>query len=129
MKDASNENPQNVLLIIDQFEEIFSFANNENAHPNGKSDSLLFINLLLNTLIEKRIYIALSMRSDYLENCTHFSGLPEALNKGQYLIPRMTREELKSVITKPIELINAKISPTLLNLLLNILNKDIDAHI
>ena len=26
LKDASNENPQNVLLIIDQFEEIFSFA-------------------------------------------------------------------------------------------------------
>ena len=119
LKDSSNENPQNVLLIIDQFEEIFTFANNENGHPTRKEDSSLFINLLLNTISEKRIYIALSMRSDYLENCTHFSGLPEALNKGHYLIPRTTRDELKQIITKPIEFIKAKISPSLLDLLLN----------
>jgi WD40 repeat protein/energy-coupling factor transporter ATP-binding protein EcfA2 len=118
-KDSRNENPQNVLLIIDQFEEIFTFANNENGHPTRKEDSSLFINLLLNTISEKRIYIALSMRSDYLENCTHFSGLPEALNKGHYLIPRTTRDELKQIITKPIEFIKAKISPSLLDLLLN----------
>jgi WD40 repeat protein/energy-coupling factor transporter ATP-binding protein EcfA2 len=118
-KDSSDEDPQNVLLIIDQFEEIFSFANNENGHPSRKKDSSLFINLLLNTISDKRIYIALSMRSDYLENCTHFSGLPEALNKGHYLLPRMTRNELKQIITKPIEFIKAKISPSLLDLLLN----------
>ena len=119
LNDFTKENSENILIIIDQFEEIFSFANNENGHPTRKEDSSLFINLLLDTISDKRIYIALSMRSDYLENCTHFSGLPEALNKGHYLIPRMTREELKLVITKPIEFINAKISPSLLDLLLN----------
>jgi WD40 repeat protein/energy-coupling factor transporter ATP-binding protein EcfA2 len=119
LKGSSNENPQNVVLIIDQFEEIFRFKTNENRLLDVRNDSTLFVNLLLNTYRFKGIYIILTMRSDYLGNCTQFSGLPEALNKGQYLIPRMTRDEFKQAITKPIDLINAKISTALLDLLLN----------
>ena len=33
------------------------------------------------------------MRSDFIGDCTEFPGLAEAVNEGQYLIPRMTRDE------------------------------------
>ena len=42
------------------------------------------------------IYVVLTMRSDFIGDCMEYPGLPEALNNGQYLVPRMTRDELRS---------------------------------
>ena len=115
----SNNTPENILLIVDQFEEIFKFSDLENMQTNSPKDATLFVNLLLNTLKSKKVFIVLSMRSDYLGNCTRFLKLPEALNRGQYLVPRMTKNELKDVIVQPITLINATISDSLVTLLLD----------
>lgn len=114
----SYEKPHNILLIVDQFEEIFRNELNNNGQLNENFEVHQFINLLLGTLKNHRVYIILSMRSDFLGNCTKFSGLPEALNNGHYLIPRMTREQFKEVIVSPIKLINSSITDSLLNLLL-----------
>ena len=59
------------------------------------------------------------MRSDFLGDCTEFRGLPEAINEGQYLVPRMTREERREAITGPIAVGGATITPVLLSRLLN----------
>ena len=40
------------------------------------------------------VYVVLTMRSDYLGDCAQFTGLPEALNDSQFLVPRMTRAQL-----------------------------------
>ena len=47
------------------------------------------------------IHIVVILRSDYLGDCTLFSGLPEALNDGQYLTPRMTRDQRRRAIEGP----------------------------
>ncbi len=47
------------------------------------------------------VYVVLTMRSDFLGDCAQFQGLPEAVNDGQYLIPRMTRDERRFAITGP----------------------------
>lgn len=59
------------------------------------------------------------MRSDYLGDCAQFWDLPEAINDGQYLIPRMTREQRRAAITGPVAVGGAKITPQLVNRLLN----------
>lgn len=118
LTNFSTDKSANILLIIDQFEEVFKFNKNEDIDSNTTRDSSLFINLLLATLNSKKIYTIFSMRSDFIENCTSFSGLPEALNSGQYIIPKMTDDELREVIIEPIKLINAKISDSLVELLL-----------
>ena len=59
------------------------------------------------------------MRSDFLGNCAEFSGLPEAINEGQYLVPRMTREERRAAIRGPVRVGGARISPVLLTRLVN----------
>ncbi len=118
----SGVDPKNKLLIlVDQFEEIFRFSRYEKEAREGKRDAVAFINLLLKAVEQKEmpIYVVFTMRSDFLGDCTEFRGLPEAINEGQYLVPRMTREERRDAITGPVAVGGAEISPRLLNQLLN----------
>lgn len=121
VKEARMPGHENLLIVVDQFEELFRFSQLERSHRGNRQDSTTFVNLLLECSLhtECPIYIILTMRSDFLGNCMEFRGLPEAINNGQYLIPRMTREEKREAITGPIAVGRAAITPTLLSRLLN----------
>ena len=123
-----NKLPENILLVADQFEELFRFSKYEKTSHKGTRDAVLFINLLLAAIEDRkrRIYVVFTMRSDYIGNCTEFRGLPEVLNTGQYLIPRMTRNEIQLAITGPIAVSGAKISLQLVSILLNEVGDDLD---
>lgn len=120
-RQSGTDTGTNLLLIVDQFEELFRFSKYEKAAKDGKRDTVAFVNLLLKAVEQKElpIYIVFTMRSDFLGDCTEFRGLPEAINDGQYLVPRMTREERRDAIAGPVAVGGASISPGLLNLLLN----------
>lgn len=110
---------KNLLLYLDQFEEIFRFRKlGENKHIN---ESLAYVNLILEAIkqTEVPIYVALSMRSDFLGDCEQFPELTNQINDSHYLIPQMTREQKKLVITGPVAVGNAKISNRLVQRLLN----------
>lgn len=110
---------KNLLLYLDQFEEIFRFRKlGESKHIN---ESLAYVNLILEAIkqTEVPIYIALSMRSDFLGDCEQFPELTNKINDSHYLIPQMTREQKKLVITGPVAVGNAKISNRLVQRLLN----------
>jgi formylglycine-generating enzyme required for sulfatase activity len=59
------------------------------------------------------------MRSDFLGDCALFPGLAEAINAGQYLVPRMTRDERREAISMPVRVGGAEISEVLLTRLVN----------
>lgn len=120
-KQSGIDSKNNLLILVDQFEELFRFSRYEKDHKDGKRDSVAFINLLLKATEQREvpIYVVFTMRSDFLGDCTEFRGLPEAINNGDYLVPRMTREERKEAIVAPISVAGANISPRLLNQLLN----------
>lgn len=120
-KQSHLSSKSNLLILVDQFEELFRFSRFEKEAGEGKRDSAAFINLLLKAVEEKTfpVYVVFTMRSDFLGDCTEFRGLPEAINKGQYLVPRMTREERREAITGPVAVGGAQISQRLLNQLLN----------
>jgi WD40 repeat protein len=65
-----------------------------------------------------RIYVVLTMRSDFLGECAQFFGLPEAINKGR-LVPRLTREERRAAIVGPASAGGASIDAVLLTRLVN----------
>lgn len=117
IKQAGLDEDTRVLLLVDQFEELFRFAETERSRKPHERKSQAFIDLLLAAKEQQDIpiYIILTMRSDFLEDCTIFEGLPEAINEGQYLIPRMTRDELGMAIRGPIELQGAKVSSDLVD--------------
>lgn len=110
----------NLLVIVDQFEELFRYQTPGVRQETGQ-ENIAFINLLLEAKREMNlpIYIVLTMRSDFLGNCAEFPGLPEAINEGQYLVPRMTREERRAAIKGPVSVGGAEISPALLTRLVN----------
>jgi hypothetical protein len=113
----------NLLVIVDQFEELFRYhnlqASSEEA-PGGEDRSVAFVNLLLEAAFsDLPIYVVLTMRSDFLGDCSQFYGLPEAINRGQYLVPRMSRDERRSAIAGPAAVAGGEISPVLLTRLVN----------
>jgi len=117
-----------VLMVVDQFEELFRYRKEERAQKSEDSLSAKFVNLLLEATGQRKvpIYVMLTMRSDFLSDCTDFHGLPEAINDGQYLIPRMTHTELRQVITGPMQQYGYPISNVLVNRLLYDLGSSMD---
>src|SRR5215213_8000636 len=114
----------NLLVVVDQFEELFRYRQPAGQQQNVTGvieEATAFVNLLLAAKEQTNypIYIVLTMRSDFLGDCTQFSGLAEAINAGQYLVPRMTRDERRAAISGPVGVGGAEISPVLLTRLVN----------
>ncbi|HEY2012679.1 MAG TPA: hypothetical protein VGH38_04220 [Bryobacteraceae bacterium] len=111
---------ESLLLIVDQFEEVFRFRAETLAEDGGNAASL-FINLLLNAVDQRDvpIYVLLTMRTDFLGACAQFRGLPEALNDCYYLVPRMTRLQQQEAIERPLLEQGEVIHPALTQRLLN----------
>jgi WD40 repeat protein len=114
----------NLLVVVDQFEELFRYqglGTSARGREEGSQEGVAFVNLLLEARRrpDLPIYIVLTMRSDFLGNCAEFSGLPEAINEGQYLVPRMTREERREAIKGPVGVGGAEICSALLTRLVN----------
>lgn len=108
-----------LLLVVDQFEEIFRYR------QQNIDEAEAFIKLLLRSASEDvPIYVVITMRSDFLDKCVAFFGLPEAINNGLYLTPRLRPEQLKSIIASPLALIGSDIDPVLVNRLINSLEGD-----
>ena len=107
---------QALLLVVDQFEEIFRYR------QKNIDEAEALINLLLRSASEDvPIYVVMTMRSDFLGNCATFFGLPEAINHGIYLTPRLGPDQLKSIIASPLALVGGEIDPVLVNKLVNTL--------
>jgi tetratricopeptide (TPR) repeat protein/energy-coupling factor transporter ATP-binding protein EcfA2 len=111
---------ENLLVVVDQFEELFRFKQLIE-EETSKEDAAAFVKLLLEAVGQKaeKIYVVLTMRSDFLGDCSQFWELPEAINNGQYLIPRMTRDERREAISGPVAVGQGEISDPLVNQLLN----------
>lgn len=146
----------NLLLVVDQFEELFRYGEiEEDQSPvwrrlsTGDSNTLrlqiakedeseaLVRRLLKATRSEEQsrggptvepvpIYVLLTMRSEFLGECTRMEDLPEAINQGLYLIPRLSRTELASAIQNPLAVKSGSVSEPLVQRLLNDIGKDHD---
>jgi WD40 repeat protein/tetratricopeptide (TPR) repeat protein len=115
----------NLLVVVDQFEELFRFRQQG---IDFEETAAAFVNLLLTASeqAECPIYVTITMRSDYLGDCSEIPGLAEAVNEGEYLIPRLARDQKRDAIEKPIGVGGAKISPLLVQRLLNDVGDDPD---
>jgi hypothetical protein len=119
----------NLLVVVDQFEELFRFpGHRHNGGATGPgSDAKAFVKLLLEVPKQRcPIYVVLTMRSDFLGDCAAFNNLPEAINRAQYLVPRLTRDERRAAIAGPARLGGSEIAPVLLTRLLNDVGDDPD---
>ena len=97
LADAPPSGGRKLLLLVDQFEELFRFRR-EGEGQRDEADA--FVALLLATAAQRgpaRLHrpdhaVGLSRRLQL------FDGLPEALNDSQFLTPRLTRDQRQQAI-------------------------------
>lgn len=125
VRQSDLEPDGNLLIVADQFEELFRFRS---AGDTQDEEASHFVKLLLEAAASPsdRIYIVITMRSDYIGDCSRFPGLAEAVNNGEYLIPQMRRDQYKAAIEGPVRVGGGNISRRLLHRLLSDLGNDAD---
>lgn len=127
VRQARIPKDHNLLVLIDQFEELFRFR--RNAHiAHSRDEAIAFVRLLLEASRQHElpVYVVLTMRSDFIGDCMDFPGLSEAVNDGLYLVGRMSRDALRSAITGPVSVGGGTIAPRLVHRVLNDLGDDQD---
>ncbi len=113
----------NLLILVDQFEELFRFEPGK-----GPDEAETFVALLLAAFKQKEwpVYVVITMRSDFIGGCARFPNLTEAVNDAQFLTPRLTREQSRLAIEEPARVFDGVIEGSLVNRLLNDMGTDPD---
>jgi formylglycine-generating enzyme required for sulfatase activity len=104
-----------LCILVDQFEELFRFEK-----ETSREEAELFVDLLVRSSVKvsdavaadqvSPVHIAVTMRSEFLGECARFSGLAEAVNRTQYLVPHMERDALVRAIRRPALLYGGEVS-------------------
>ncbi|SVA53951.1 uncharacterized protein METZ01_LOCUS106805, partial [marine metagenome] len=118
---------ENLLIVVDQFEELFRF-NSSQSERGSRDEAASFVKILVEAARQQElsVYVVLTMRSDFFGDCSQFEELAEAVNKGEYLVPRLNRENKKIAIDGPVRVGGGEIAPRLVQRLLNDLGDDPD---
>ncbi len=99
LQESYKEDGKNLLIIIDQFEELFRFKPNVK-NTQAREDQLVdFITYANQSKVP--VWIVITMRSDFIGECSRFQELTSLINKSGYLIPRMDRENIQKLIIGP----------------------------
>lgn len=120
VKQLKSSKHENILILVDQFEELFRYKKLENL-SSDLDESSAFVNLLLEAVnqYDAPIYVALTMRSDFIGDCASFPDLTQMINDSHYLIPQMTRDQKRLAVEGPVAVGGGKIAPRLTQQLLN----------
>ncbi len=102
-----------LLLLVDQFEEVFTLCEDEAARQ------AFFANLLYApALVGGQAIVVPTMRADFYGKCGSYPALAAALSDHQILVGPMTRDELRRAIERPALLTGGEFEPGLVELLL-----------
>lgn len=103
--------PVNLLILVDQFEELFTYRTA--GDPADDAEAGAFVDLLLAARAESslHVYVTLTMRTDFLGDCVRFADLPEAINRAQYLTPRLITADLHRAICGPAQVFGGSVEP------------------
>lgn len=109
-----------VLLVIDQFEELFRYS------TLGKADDFVtpaatFVDFIVKAVGQTavNVFTIVTMRSDFIGECAYYQGLTQLINNSNYLVPHMGSENYREAIDGPVKYANAKIDPVLIETLLS----------
>ena len=108
-------NRHRVLIVIDQFEELFT-------NGQAKEEQIRYIDTLLAAAPrnqDHRIHIAVTLRADFYSHCWVHPELPKRIAANQFPIQRMDRTHLREAIVKPLALAGVSAESGLVEALLN----------
>ncbi|MEX0981201.1 MAG: hypothetical protein WD577_09400 [Bacteroidales bacterium] len=118
---------KSLLLVVDQFEEVFRYKETR-ANEADHDEVNRFVEIIYNACSEKNsaISVVLTMRSDFIGECSVFQDLTELINRSNYLIPQMTREDFRKAIEGPVKVGGATIDKALVDQLLDEVGENTD---
>lgn len=104
-----------ICLLVDQFEEIFHFAERKQTE-----EARQFVELIVG--LQRKpppgLHVALTMRSEFLGACARYEGLAEAFNDTQFLLPRMDKQSTVRALREPARLYGGEVESELLDVLI-----------
>ena len=113
-RKLGSTNGSRLLLVIDQFEEVFVLCRSE-------EERTAFIDNLLTAASEVGgpVIVVITLRADFYSPCANYPPLREALAKQQEYIGAMNDKELRRAIEEPAQRGRWEFEPGLVDLLLN----------
>lgn len=93
---SRSQTPEGLLLVIDQFEELFTLCHSE-------TERGAFIDNLMTATTEqgKATFVVLALRADFYSHCAPYADLRDALADGQEYIGAMKTDELRRAMEEP----------------------------
>ena len=120
VKNYFSQNGTKLLLVIDQFEELFRYSSLSKGESTHKLTAD-FVDRVVNSVSQTavNVFTILTMRSDFIGECAHYQGLTQLINNSNYLVPHMGTENYREAITGPVKYAGAKIDQKLVEILLS----------
>ena len=115
---TAGENSVRLVLIVDQFEEIFTL--NAGADRDRDAERKEFITALcamaMNPAGEAKqspALVVIAVRGDFLDRCAAYAGLATAMQQSQFVVGPMTDSDLRLAITGPADAAGLHLEPSL----------------
>jgi WD40 repeat protein/transcriptional regulator with XRE-family HTH domain len=110
---AQKANAPHAVLVVDQFEELFTLCREE-------AERQAFVNNLLTAACvpDGPTIVTLTLRADFYAHCAPYDNLREVLAQHQEYIGPMTTDELRRAIEEPAKQGGWELEPGLVDLLL-----------
>ncbi|MGW7023288.1 caspase, EACC1-associated type [Streptomyces decoyicus] len=107
-----HERPACGLLVVDQFEEIFTRC-------DAPAERAAFVSLLTGNGPGQRPRVVLGLRADHYGSCLEYPGLERALARAQLAVPPLREQELRATVEGPAATVGLTIDPGLTDRLLD----------
>ena len=113
LTDPKGKLEENLLIIADQFEELFRLSDLENASDHSENnmtrlknhrnelDHFVKVFLGLRAYGGRRIHTLATMRTEYLVDCEINASLLKDVDRHLFLVRKLNNQELSEIITQP----------------------------
>gem|GEM_PF-7089205 len=98
------------VIIVDQFEELFTLTDNEAVRRE-------FVRTLLAPVNDGTGRVLISLRADFYGYCTRIPELAPLLARRQVVVGPLSEQELRAVITKPADKAGLVVDPELVDII------------
>ncbi len=114
LNSARDKNAERVLILVDQFEEVFTLCHDE-------MDRIAFVEKLLFAAQDRsrKTTVVIALRADFYSHCAQYPLLRQAVAAQQEYIGQMTAEELRRAIKEPAKRSGWEFEPGLVDILLS----------
>ena len=97
-----------VLLVVDQFEELFTLGSADRAEA--------FVGLLTAATgrLDRRVVVAVTLRADFYDRAADVAGMADLLSHSQFVVPPLEGDQVEAAITGPARRVGVSLEPGLL---------------